>query len=407
MDEIHTLIAKINLEKGKKCRYEKAKEIAKEVIIYLKKNINAENKKELTNFVEKLVAYLENYKDSSVLPDFCLKNISSAIKRSTTTTTKTRNNAIFKPTTQNDEENETIGLETAKKSLEDAIKLTLEHPELFKGFRKTPKCILLYGPPGTGKTHLINSLSKFNINIFKITASDIFSKYQGDSEKQIKSLFDNAYKHKPCIIFIDEIDFLCKKRDSSDNESSNRIKSEMLVRTSELQNTDGMFLLGATNFPWDLDTAFIRRFQIKIYIDLPDLEMRIQLFKFFLSKNNNSFTDDDFYLMAKDTEYFSSSDIKGFTQRMLCETIYELQNGKCFVFKNNKWTLCKNCILGKQCDVNDVNYKLTKFSDISGEIEEPEVTLNHFYIIFKRSKSSITKEDLVKYEDWTRLYGEK
>lgn len=119
------------------------------------------------------------------------------------------------------------------------------------------------------------------------------SKYVGESEKQVKNLFKQARKQKSAIIFIDEIDSLVSARSDNENESSKRVKTEFLVQMQGVGNTkSNLTVLGATNLPWELDPAIIRRFPKRIYIPLPEEQSREYLIKHSLRNEQHSITDE-------------------------------------------------------------------------------------------------------------------
>jgi len=172
--------------------------------------------------------------------------------------------------------NDVAGLETPKKTLEEAILLPTKFPQLFRGKRKTWKGILLYGPPGTGKSYIAKALAgSSNATFFSLSAADIVSKYVGESEKLVRELFQMAKEKTPAVIFIDEIDAICGQRNDHENDAIRRLKTELLIRMSELENVDGVLFLAATNRPFDLDSAFRRRFEKQIYVPLPDYKARV------------------------------------------------------------------------------------------------------------------------------------
>ena len=173
------------------------------------------------------------------------------------------------------------GLEGAKEALKEAVILPTKFPQLFVGKRKPWKGILLYGPPGTGKSFLAKAVAtEADSTFFAMSSSDLVSKWQGESERLVKQMFEMAREAKPAIIFIDEIDSLCTARSEGESESSRRIKTEFLVQMDGVGHTQGgILVLGATNVPWELDPAMRRRFEKRVYIALPEANARAYMFK--------------------------------------------------------------------------------------------------------------------------------
>lgn len=154
------------------------------------------------------------------------------------------------------------GLDAAKEALKEAVILPIKFPQLFdKGNRKPWRGILLYGPPGTGKSYLAKAVAtEANSTFFSLSSSDLVSKWMGESERLVKQLFAMARENKPSIIFIDEVDALCGTRGDGESEASRRIKTEMLVQMDGVgHDSSGVLVLGATNIPWQLDSAIRRR----------------------------------------------------------------------------------------------------------------------------------------------------
>jgi len=176
------------------------------------------------------------------------------------------------------------GLEQAKAQLKEAVVLPMRYPQLFKGKRQPWRGILLYGPPGTGKSYLAKAVAtEASSTFFSVSSSDLISKFQGESEKLVRALFELARKKTPSVVFIDEIDSLCSTRSANDGDNSKRIKTEFLVQMQGVGKVmDGILILAATNDPVGLDPAMRRRFQKRIYISLPNDGARIDMFKLHL-----------------------------------------------------------------------------------------------------------------------------
>ncbi|KAL2634994.1 hypothetical protein R1flu_006473 [Riccia fluitans] len=204
------------------------------------------------------------------------------------------------------------GLENAKRLMKEAVVMPIKYPQYFKGLLSPWKGILLFGPPGTGKTMLAKAVaSECNTTFFNISASSIVSKWRGDSEKLVKVLFELARHFAPSTIFLDEIDAIISQRGDgrSEHEASRRLKTELLVQMDGLnKSTDLVFLLAATNLPWELDAAMLRRLEKRILVPLPEPEARRSMCEELLPKGDNP--DLPYDDMVEMTEGYSGSDIR-------------------------------------------------------------------------------------------------
>jgi ATP-dependent 26S proteasome regulatory subunit len=211
------------------------------------------------------------------------------------------------------------GLDDAKQAIQEAAILPLMRPDLFSGLRK-PRNILLYGPPGTGKTMLVKAVAHESKSmLFVCTASAMTSKWLGEGEKLIRALFRVARECAPSIIFIDEMDALLSARKSEgEHEASRRFKTEVMtqmdgiVKGSGVDDDSGKHLLviAATNCPWDIDSAVLRRFPRRIYVPLPDPVTRKALLLNLLKKSGEfDMGKKDISAIVKRLDGFSGSDI--------------------------------------------------------------------------------------------------
>ena len=182
-----------------------------------------------------------------------------------------------------------IGASEAKLALQD-VTAYLRDPVAFAALgARPPKGVLLTGEPGTGKTQLAKALaSECEATFIQVSGSDFSSMYFGVGIQKVKSLFRNARKHAPCIIFIDEIDGIGRRSETSRSSDAegNRIVNQFLTELDGFAADSGVLILGATNFPNSLDPALVRegRFDRSIAVGLPSLAEREQLFRLYAGK---------------------------------------------------------------------------------------------------------------------------
>lgn len=206
-------------------------------------------------------------------------------------------------------------LEDVKRTLNELVTLPMRRPELFSQGNLLRPCkgILLFGPPGTGKTLLAKALAtEAGANFISITGSTLTSKWFGDAEKLTKALFSFASRLAPVIIFVDEVDSLLGARGGAfEHEATRRMRNEFMAAWDGLRSKDSqrILILGATNRPFDLDDAVIRRLPRRIHVDLPDAENRKKILKILLSEENLA-PDFKYGELANATEGYSGSDLK-------------------------------------------------------------------------------------------------
>ncbi|XP_075885197.1 katanin p60 ATPase-containing subunit A-like 2 isoform X2 [Nelusetta ayraudi] len=216
-----------------------------------------------------------------------------------------------------------IGLDDAKRLVKEAVVYPIKYPQLFTGILSPWKALLLYGPPGTGKTLLAKAVAtECNTTFFNISASTIVSKWRGESEKLVRVLFELARYHAPSTIFLDELESVIGQRGHSlgqEHESSRRLKTELLIQMDGLTHSDDLvFVLAASNLPWDLDHAMLRRLEKRILVDLPTPAARQAMISHWLPPISSSAptggvelrTELDYEVLAMRTDGYSGSDVR-------------------------------------------------------------------------------------------------
>uniref|UniRef100_A0A8K9XP79 Katanin p60 ATPase-containing subunit A-like 2 n=1 Tax=Oncorhynchus mykiss TaxID=8022 RepID=A0A8K9XP79_ONCMY len=213
-----------------------------------------------------------------------------------------------------------IGLQAAKRLVKEAVVYPIKYPQLFTGILSPWKGLLLYGPPGTGKTLLAKAVAtECNTTFFNISASSIVSKWRGDSEKLVRVLFELARYHAPSTIFLDELESVMSQRGTGgggEHEGSRRMKTELLVQMDGLARSDDLvFVLAASNLPWELDHAMLRRLEKRIMVGLPSGNARQAMVSHWLPPLSCTGgvelrTELAYEMIAQATEGYSGSDIR-------------------------------------------------------------------------------------------------
>ncbi|MFB7878950.1 ATP-binding protein [Nocardia sp. NPDC056064] len=205
------------------------------------------------------------------------------------------------------------GMDEVKRQLDLTLFGPLRNPELAAAFGTSARGgLLLYGPPGCGKTFLASAVAgELGANFYPIEITDILDIYTGASERNVHSIFEMARRNAPCVLFLDEIDALGHKRSQMQASSTMRtVVNQLLTELdSATRDNEGIFVLGATNHPWDVDVALRRpgRFDRMIFVGLPDTAARQAILHYHL--RDRPVAGIDLSALAARTDGLSGADL--------------------------------------------------------------------------------------------------
>merc|ERR1719282_1166933 len=261
------------------------------------------------------------------------------------------------------------GLEETKRNLQEMILYPIDHPEKFEKFGMQPsRGVLFYGPPGCGKTLLAKAVaSECSSNFVSIKGPELLTMWFGESEANVRALFEKARASAPCILFFDEIDAIAKQRGSGQggaSEAGDRVINQILTEIDGVGARKDVFVIGATNRPEVLDAAITRpgRLDTLVYIPLPDEASRAAVFRAAL--RNSPVSDDvDLDLLARCTPGFSGADCAEVAKR------------------------------AARCAIRDAVHAAAGGDDGPSEIEP-----RHFEEAMATARRSVSDADLAKYD---------
>ncbi|KAK7482652.1 hypothetical protein BaRGS_00026061, partial [Batillaria attramentaria] len=277
------------------------------------------------------------------------------------------------------------GLENVKKELQELVQYPVEHPEKFLKFGMTPsKGVLFYGPPGCGKTLLAKAIAnECQANFISIKGPELLTMWFGESEANVRDIFDKARAAAPCVLFFDELDSIAKARGGNVGDgggAADRVINQLLTEMDGMSAKKNVFIIGATNRPDIIDPAILRpgRLDQLIYIPLPDDKSRIAILKANLRKSPVA-KDVDVDYLAKVTHGFSGADLTEICQRA-----------------------CKLAI--RMSIEAEIRYERERQQnpDADMEVEDydpvPEISRAHFEEAMKFARRSVNDNDIRKYE---------
>lgn len=269
------------------------------------------------------------------------------------------------------------GLESVKQELQEMVQYPVQHPEMFLKFGMNPsRGVLFYGPPGCGKTLLAKAIAnECQANFISIKGPELLTMWFGESEGNIREVFDKARQASPCVLFFDELDSIATARGGSGGDAGgagDRVINQLLTEMDGMSSKKNVFIIGATNRPDIIDGAILRpgRLDQLIYIPLPDEKSRLQILKANLRKSPVS-DQVNLEILAKITHGFSGADLTEICQRA-----------------------CKLAI--RQCIEADI--ESTRRGEENTTDPVPELTTVHFEEAMRSARRSVSDADIRKYE---------
>ncbi|WOL10335.1 hypothetical protein Cni_G19090 [Canna indica] len=285
-------------------------------------------------------------------------------------------------------------LENVKDTLKELVMLPLQRPELFCKGQLTKPCkgILLFGPPGTGKTMLAKAVAtEAGANFINVSMSSISSKWFGEGEKYVKAVFSLASKIAPSVVFVDEVDSMLGRRENpGEHEAMRKMKNEFMVNWDGLRTKDKerVLVLAATNRPFDLDEAVIRRLPRRLMVNLPDASNREKIMKVILAKEDLA-PDVDMEVLASMTDGYSGSDLKNL------------------------------CVAAAHCPIREILEKEKKERNAALAADRPipglhssedirALSMDDFRYAHEQVCASVSSEstNMSELQQWNELYGE-
>ena len=268
----------------------------------------------------------------------------------------------------------------------------VEHPEKFEKFGMSPsKGVLFYGPPGCGKTLLAKAVAnECQANFISIKGPELLTMWFGESEANVRDVFEKARQAAPCVLFFDELDSIAQQRGGSSGDgggAADRVMNQLLTEMDGVGAKKNVFIIGATNRPDIIDTALMRpgRLDQLIYIPMPDYESRLGILRATLRKSPVS-KDVDLSYLAAQTDKFTGADLTE-----ICQTACKLAIREEIERDIERGRLKEEA--GEEMEEDD---------DEEAEDSMPEILPRHFENAVRNARRSVSDRDLAQYASFAQ-----
>lgn len=291
------------------------------------------------------------------------------------------------------------GLEDVKKQLIEMVQWPFEHPEIFLKYGQKPsRGALFFGPPGCGKTMLAKAVANESVaNFISVKGPELLTMWFGESEANVREVFDKARSAAPCILFFDELDSIAKARGGSVGDAGgagDRVMNQLLTEMDGVNAQKLVFFVGATNRPDIIDPALMRpgRLDSLIYIGLPDFEARVCVFKASFRKSPMA-PDVDYEFFADRTDGFSGADISA-----VCKSAGKTAIRGCIAQERRKIERKE----AKKKEAEDKGEEYESEEEVEEEELIPYITKQMITSALSVARRSVSKADLEKYMKYKR-----
>ena len=278
-----------------------------------------------------------------------------------------------------------------QRDLKELVQYPVEHPEKFEKFGMSPsKGVLFYGPPGCGKTLMAKAVAnECQANFISIKGPELLTMWFGESEANVRDVFEKARQAAPCVLFFDELDSIAQQRGGSHGDgggAADRVMNQLLTEMDGVGAKKNVFIIGATNRPDIIDTALMRpgRLDQLIYIPMPDYESRLGILRATLRKSPVS-KDVDLSYLAAQTDKFTGADLTE-----ICQTACKLAIREEIERDIERGRLREEA--GEEMEEDD--------EDVEDSM--PEILPRHFEHAVRNARRSVSDRDLAQYASFAQ-----